>query len=322
MLPFAFVSVLAIALTLTRRRTDPRLAGLIVFGGWFLTEAVVFSFSKGIIHPYYVSALGPSSAALVGIGAVAMVQLVKRRDWRIAVPAVAIALTIWAQVVLLNRAEYLQWWIPVLIAGSVVAFGAAIVLRRWAMLAIAALLGVLLLAPGVYASTVWDGPVSGTFPAAGPTSGGGGFGGGGGGGLLAGGSTDSTAALATYLRTHDPGTRWQILVQTSNAAAPLILDQGISAGSMGGFNGDDQALSADQLAGYVASGGARYVQVGSSFPGRGGNDASSAVQTACTEIPASAYGGTTSGGGGFGGGRSGGTLYDCRGAEAKLRAAG
>jgi 4-amino-4-deoxy-L-arabinose transferase-like glycosyltransferase len=320
MLPFAFVSILAIALTLTRRRTDPRLAGLIVFGGWFLTEAVVFSFSKGIIHPYYVSALGPSSAALVGIGAVAMVQLVKRRDWRLIVPAVAIGLTVWTQIVLLDRAQYLEWWIPALIAGAVLAFGAAILLRRWAMVAIAALLGVLLLAPGVYASTVWDGPVSGTFPAAGPTSGGGG--GGFGGGLGQGGGDSSTAALATYLRTHDPGTRWQIIVQTSNAGAPLILDEGISAGSMGGFNGDDKALTADQLAGYVQTGEARYVQVGSSFPGRGGNDASSAVQSACTEVPASAYGGTTTSTGGFGGGRGGGTLYDCRGAEAKLRAAG
>jgi 4-amino-4-deoxy-L-arabinose transferase-like glycosyltransferase len=40
-------------------RHDRRLAALIVLGGWFLSELVVLSFSKGIVHPYYISALGP-----------------------------------------------------------------------------------------------------------------------------------------------------------------------------------------------------------------------------------------------------------------------
>ena len=38
---------------------DPRLAATIVLGGWFLVEAAVLSPSKGIVHPYYVSALAP-----------------------------------------------------------------------------------------------------------------------------------------------------------------------------------------------------------------------------------------------------------------------
>ena len=42
-----------------RSRRDPRLAALLVLGGWFVVEAVVLSLSKGIVHPYYVSALAP-----------------------------------------------------------------------------------------------------------------------------------------------------------------------------------------------------------------------------------------------------------------------
>jgi len=34
---------------------------LIVLGGWFLTEAIVLSASKGIVHPYYISALAPGA---------------------------------------------------------------------------------------------------------------------------------------------------------------------------------------------------------------------------------------------------------------------
>ena len=41
------------------RRRDPRLAALLVLGGWFLVEAVLLSFSSGIVHPYYLSALAP-----------------------------------------------------------------------------------------------------------------------------------------------------------------------------------------------------------------------------------------------------------------------
>ena len=59
-----------------------RLAALLVLGGWFLVEAVVLSLSKGIVHPYYVSALGPGTGAMAGAGAVAFVELARGRDPR------------------------------------------------------------------------------------------------------------------------------------------------------------------------------------------------------------------------------------------------
>ena len=39
-------------------------------GSWFLIEALVLSVSSGIVHPYYVSALGPGTAAMVGAGVI------------------------------------------------------------------------------------------------------------------------------------------------------------------------------------------------------------------------------------------------------------
>ncbi len=64
--------------------------GLIVLGGWFLVEAAVLSLSKGIVHPYYVSALGPGAAAMIGGGAVAFVELGRRRGLRLALIPIAV----------------------------------------------------------------------------------------------------------------------------------------------------------------------------------------------------------------------------------------
>ena len=65
------------------------MAALIVFAGWFAIEAAVLSLSKGIVHPYYVSALGPGTAALVGAGAVEMVRLRRQAPWWWSIAALA-----------------------------------------------------------------------------------------------------------------------------------------------------------------------------------------------------------------------------------------
>ena len=88
----------------------PRLALLIVLGGWFLVEAVVLSLSKGIVHPYYVSALGPGVAAMVGAGAFAFVELrapratARRRCCSLRAPSAA---TVAVQIVLLHSEHYM-----------------------------------------------------------------------------------------------------------------------------------------------------------------------------------------------------------------------
>ena len=44
-------------------------AALILWGGWLVVTAVVFSFANGIVHPYYTVALAPAIGASIGIGA-------------------------------------------------------------------------------------------------------------------------------------------------------------------------------------------------------------------------------------------------------------
>src|SRR6185437_14884780 len=68
-LPLAIVGAVSASLYAWRRRRD-RLGPLVMLAGWFIAGAVVFSYSSGIVHTYYLSALAPATSALVGIGAV------------------------------------------------------------------------------------------------------------------------------------------------------------------------------------------------------------------------------------------------------------
>lgn len=292
-------------------RRDRRLAALIVMGSWFLLEAAVLSLSKGIVHPYYVSAIAPAAAAMTGAGAVAFVTLARRprRDWRLLIAPCAIIATVAAQIVLLHRERYLEWFVPVLVIGAAVGVCALLTVRRTAPLAMGATLLLLLVAPTAYATTNWLAPVDGTFPAAGPAraAGTGGVG-------IAGVDLRRDKALIAYVKSHHPGSRWAVLTTASDTAAPMIL-LGLDAGSLAGFSGTDPALDGRGLAQLVARGEARYVALGGEFSTRGGNRATAAVALACREVPPSLWQGpdvyTRSL-----------VLFDCAGRERELAAAG
>jgi 4-amino-4-deoxy-L-arabinose transferase-like glycosyltransferase len=266
------------------RRRDRRLAGLIVLGGWFLTELAVLSFSKGIVHPYYVSALGPGSAAMTGAGAIAFVELGRRRRLFLVLVPLAVAATVIAQVLILREdLRYLHWFWPVLIVGAALGVLAILTVRRGIGVAMAATLALLLVVPGVYAATIWRFPVDGTFPEAGPhvAAGYGGL-------DIDAAATRVTKALLAYVGRHHPGSRWEVLTEASDTAAPMIL-LGHAAAAMGGYSGYDPALDGAGLARLVRRGEARYVVLGGAYAERGGNAASTAVLRACEVVPGAAW---------------------------------
>jgi 4-amino-4-deoxy-L-arabinose transferase-like glycosyltransferase len=288
MLPFALFGLLGVALlSFLERRRDAQLAGLLVLGGWFLVEAVVLSLSKGIVHPYYVSALAPGAGAIAGAGTVAFVELLCGRDSRricgLALTGCAVVATVAAQVVLLHREHYMQWFIPVLLGGSAVGLCALLVLRRLALGAMALTFLLLLVAPTAYSATTWLAPAEGTFPAAGPNhrAGTGAYG-------VNARDIGIDRALSDYVSTHGPGSRWALLTVSSDTGAPMILF-GLESGALGGYSGTDPALDGPHLARLVASGQARYVLLGGEYSRRGGNRATSAVLHACRELAPSAW---------------------------------
>jgi 4-amino-4-deoxy-L-arabinose transferase-like glycosyltransferase len=327
-LPLGLLGLVAILLTVRGLR-DRRLALALVMGGWMLAEVYVLDFGKGIIHPYYVSALGPGLAAMIGAGVAAMVTLVRRGHpaLRFAVPILAVALTIAAERSIMHRFSYHYHWIVPIAAAAAIATAALVGLRRWAPYAAAALLAVLVLAPAAYSTTVWHGPVNGTFPAAGANNahsdiphGRGRT------------STGANAVLLRFLSEHAASMKYQLFAQDSLNAAPLIL-AGERVSALAGYNGSDPALSPQALAQLIATGQARYIELGGAFSGRGGNATVTAIRRLCGLVPPGRWGGPTHGlGSRSANGRviapkpvgfieTGIAVYDCKGHEAALAAA-
>jgi 4-amino-4-deoxy-L-arabinose transferase-like glycosyltransferase len=319
--PFALLGAIALALSLRPARVgfqapsgssrrDGRLAALIVLGGWFVVEAVLLSFSKGIVHPYYVAALAPGTAAMAGVGAIAFAQLATRAmtDWRRLLAPAAITASVAAQIVLLQREHYMHWFVPVLMIAAAGAVTALLLLRRGTTWVSAAALCLLLIAPAAYSTTTWSAPVEGTFPAAGPHQaiGRGGVG-------LSRKDVARDRLLIDYVRSHGAGSRWAVFTDASNTAAPFIL-LGLRAGSLAGYSGTDPVLDGAGLARLVARHEARYVVLGGEFSTRGGNRATAATLRACRKLPPATWQGAPIYLHSL-------VLFDCAGRESALRAA-
>ena len=195
-------------------------------------------------------------------------------------PAVALICTMIVELLLLRREhDYLHWLWPVMIG----VIGAAIVMMLWqprvARAAVATGVAMLLVAPAIFSATVWQVPVNGTFPAAGPYI------------------EDDTESLGipldqvpiyqqllAYVHTHQATKRWDLLTQGATTAAPLTLLGGRVA-ALGGYGTIDPVLEPPALADLVSRGEVRYVALGGGYATRGGNAASTAVKNACTPVP-------------------------------------
>ncbi len=178
LLPLAIVGGLSLGVALVGARDRRRLGVLAVLGGWFVTAAFVFSYSSGIIHTYYLSALAPATAGLVGAGAVSLWRDARAGGRRLAWPLAAAVPTAWLEVVLLRRSGYDSWLQAIVVVGTaaaVVGFAALATgrmlgfdRRNLATAAVGLSTAALLAAPAAWSATVFQTPVSGVFPGAGP----------------------------------------------------------------------------------------------------------------------------------------------------------
>jgi 4-amino-4-deoxy-L-arabinose transferase-like glycosyltransferase len=319
LLPSAAIGLLVgLGGRLRAKRTDPRLAGLLLWGSWAVVHVLVFSLMSGIAHPYYSSAIAPAAAALTGAGFVEAWRLRQRLRWGGIAFGLLLVVTSWWQLQLLGRAPT---YLPGLGIGAVfIAVAASIVLlvphdpgdpgaHRVAKGAAVVGLCAILVGPTVWTGATIGRAISGGDPSAGPTTGGLGQGGFGGPGGFAGDPGGTDQALLEYLIANRGGATWLVAVSSASAAGPLQLTSGVPVMAMGGFMGGDPAPTLAQLQGYVRSGALRYVLVGGRGAGPGGffggdgqgnvaSERNAWVQGACRQVS----------------GVGNGSLYDCAGA--------
>jgi 4-amino-4-deoxy-L-arabinose transferase-like glycosyltransferase len=184
LLPLAVVG-LALGLWTYRRspRTDLRRSAYLLWGGWAFVSWAVFSFSKGIFHPYYTTALAPAVAVLA---AGALVVLWDRsRDsvaWSVAL-AVGLIGTAALAAALLDRASgFVPFLAPAVMAIAVLAacalllarvtslLGSTSIRNKVALAAAAAGLVAMLAGPTAYSLATVGKTLSGGDPLAGPAS--------------------------------------------------------------------------------------------------------------------------------------------------------
>lgn len=178
LLPAALILLVAMVVYAGRAgRSDRLRTAMIIWGGWLLTTALVFSFAQGIIHEYYTVALAPAIAAIVGIGVHYLWEHREALNARIMLAVTLAVTSIWDFVLLSRSAD---WYPPLrflILLGGVVA-AVVIVALPWlsvrgvAMAAVAAAI-IGLAGPTAYALQTASTPHVGSLPTAGPATAGG-----------------------------------------------------------------------------------------------------------------------------------------------------
>ncbi|MBF6169951.1 ArnT family glycosyltransferase [Nocardia blacklockiae] len=111
LLPAALLGLVALLwFTRATPRTGRTRAALLLWGGWVLVTGLVFSFMKGIIHPYYTVALAPALAALVALTVVELWRARTDFTARAVLGAMSAVTGVWGFVLLGRTPE----WFPVL----------------------------------------------------------------------------------------------------------------------------------------------------------------------------------------------------------------
>ncbi len=318
LIPLALVG-LAAGLWIHRHapRIDPKRAAYLLWGGWFLVTALVFSYMSGIIHSYYAVALAPAIGVLVGAG---VVDLWRARSHSIVagfVLAAGVLVTaIWCAVLLNRTPTFLPGADVVIVmaalAGAIViAMPEARHFPRLSMVAATVALVALMIGPAAYAASTIGTAYSGGDPSAGPSSGQGGFGGqaggpggagggaptgggpaagfGGGAGGGGGGGATSQAVL-DYLVANRGTASWIVAISSANQAGSIELATGEPVMAMGGFSGSDPTPTLAQFQALVASGQLRFAILngggGGGPGGRSGtaSEVSTWVSQNCTAV--------------------------------------
>ncbi|ALG07957.1 ArnT family glycosyltransferase [Kibdelosporangium phytohabitans] len=318
LLPLALIALVVAAVLGFRRfrRFAPadtaRRAGWVLWGGWLVVNALVFSLQEGIFHPYYTTVMAPAIGALVGAGAGWAVKMYREPQGlsRLVLPASVVVAAAWAWV-LISRDTAWNGWLRWAVLGVAALTVLVLLLRKAKRLAIVFSLVAVLLAPGVWSGAgAWAAKGNAGIPMAGPSGGNSGGGNfairlppgvttpppgmlpppGGGPGAANGTLTPDQQKIVDYAKAHSGGAEYVVAIQGgAQAAVPYIMATDENIVSMGGFSGRDPAPSTSQLSTWVKEGKLRFV-LGNARGGRGGgmlgesSEVSTWVEQNCRQV--------------------------------------
>lgn len=281
LIPAAVIAIIA-GLVITRRapRTDATRAALLLWGGWLVVTAVVFSFANGILHSYYSVALAPAVAAGLAIGSTLLWR--HRADIRSAttLSGIVVITAMLAYVLLQRDSQWLPWLRVSIVVAAIAGALLLLVVGRLpgrvgtavgVLAVVAALAG-----PAAFSLATVAAPHSGAMPSVGPSNGR---------GSPPGGMFDAPkpGAELTAALSQDAGEfTWAAAAVGSSNAAGYQLATGLPVMAVGGFNGTDPAPTLEQFQAYVAQRRIHWF-VKSGMPGfgfgnRSGSDAAEQIQ--------------------------------------------
>ncbi|MBU0512258.1 MAG: hypothetical protein KJ638_11245, partial [Chloroflexi bacterium] len=235
---------------------------LLLWAGWLLPVMAYFSFTTGLFHRYYLIMLGPAIAALVGIILWAVIQLWKRNHWMGWVLMLFITgITIIFEIYTFRSYPEYAGWVTGISLLSWLAGAVLLALRsaRPLQYAGAALvLAALLVAPFTWSAlTTFNTNPNVALPTAGT------------------GDADHTRstfmtpdesllgpngeAILDYLLANTDPDSYLLATLNARGAAPYILETGRPVLTFGGFTGNDDVVSVDDLIEMIESGELRYI---------------------------------------------------------------
>ena len=276
LLPLALWGMVCVVIVVRPRFPLPLpYLGLILWGGWLVTEIVFFSVAN-LFHAYYLIMLGPPLAALIGMGIWAVRRWATSHSWLAwgmlvvgTVITLALQLSIWGA-----NQEVGRTVVMVTVLGSVIALVGLLGLQLWSsrprwvsLIPLFLLITSLSLSALTWASmTTLNNSPNVMLPRAGMT--------GLGPNAPVGNTTsqsDSYAmsapqkAILDYVTTHENSDTYLLAANSSMEASAFILATGQPVLTMGGFNGADPVVDVDDISQMVAAGELMYVADGGSL---------------------------------------------------------
>ena len=278
LLPLALWGMVCVGVALRPRFPLPLPTfGLILWGGWLITEIAFFSVAN-LFHAYYLIMLGPPLAALVGMGIWSARRIATSHPWLAwslllvgAIVTLGLQMSIW----ITNR-EVGGWVVAVSVLGSVAGLIVLLGLELWAsrprwvnLIPLCLLITSLSLSALVWSGmTTLNNNPNVMLPRSGMT----GLGAGAPVGNAAAASQSDNYAMSAaqraildYVTSHDNSDTYLLAANSSMEASAFILATGQPVLTMGGFNGGDPVVDVDDISQMVVAGELMYVADGGSL---------------------------------------------------------